>query len=134
MHSRIPEMKILIILSYFLGIGIYVLIVVEVFFLTGSQLEQTFATYILCVSTRTLTDNSCSEEKSQLNELMAFQVCSDITYMLLAVVPTVTVNLIYVIHVRKLKQQCMICCSRKSTEIKKVEKSEKCTRSTQIIL
>ena len=132
MQSRIPEMKILIILSYFLGIGIYALIVVEVFFLTGSQLEQTFAAYILCESTGTLTANSCSEEKSQLNKLMAFHVCSDIAYMLLAVVPTV--NIIYVIHVRKLKQQCMICCSRKSTEIKKVEKSEKCTRSTQIIL
>ena len=98
-------MKILFIVCYFLGIGIFALIVVcAAFWYTVAQFRQDLSEYLLCESIGMRPGNSCADERRSLNSAVILQILFDIAYILLGSFPAV--NLIYAVNISDLKQKC----------------------------
>ena len=92
------EVKILIVLGYFLCAGIYTLAVFAVSYLqnTGPELY----TYFICKS----LGSTVACDSSVISGLISTQILLDISQIIIGLFPAV--NLVYAVNIRKLKEKC----------------------------
>ena len=103
-HNRTPEVKILFILCYFLGIGLFSIAIFSAsFWNTVPKFRQNLSKYFLCETIGTI-GNSCTDERSALDDAIVIQLLFDVAYILLGLFPAV--NLIYAVNISDLKQKC----------------------------
>ena len=87
-------MKILFIICYFLGIGIFALTIFCASF--WSTLPQRLSEYLLCESIGMRPGNSCADERRSLSNEVILQLLFDIAFILLGSFPAV--NLVYAVN------------------------------------
>ena len=104
-RERTPEVKILFIICYFLGIGIFSLLLFSASFWNSvTEFRQDLSEYLLCESIGMKPGNSCADERRSLNNAVTMQFLFDIAFILLCSFPAV--NLIYAVNFSYLKQKC----------------------------
>ena len=97
MHRRLPEVKVLIILCYFLSVSVLALIAYLLTAWRGQVIEM-LSSYFLCQSTGIQSGHFCS--KSGLNA--AVQATFDVVIVLFALIPLV--NLLYAVNFSTIKR------------------------------
>ena len=98
---KLPEVKVLIIICYFLGASLLALVAYALSFWFG-PVNEGLADYILCQSMGIQSGKSC--DTSELNGIVRLQAMYDTVAFLFTLIPTV--NLLYAFNPRKIKQYC----------------------------
>ena len=95
------EIKILIVLCYFIGTGVFTFLTIALRFLQNTRPLEDFGAYFICES----LGKSC--DRSAVDRSIPDQILFDILQMIYGSFPAV--NLLYAINIRELKQKWEHC-------------------------
>ena len=105
---KLPEIKIFIIICYFLGVSVLAIVSYSLSFWIGSFNEE-LTRYILCQSTGSQPGAELCN-RSELNRIVRLQVVYDTVAVLFTLIPTV--NLLYAINPERIKRLYIRCSAR----------------------
>ena len=99
-EGKLPEVKILIIFCYFLGVSVLAIVCYVLSFWTGS-VNEGLTRYILCQSNG-VQPGAESCDRSQLSAIVRLQATCDAVAFLFVLLPTV--NLLYAVNPKRIRQ------------------------------
>jgi len=101
------ERKILIILCYYVLLGVIALTAFTIFTRNSTQFSDAIAEYWLCESTGVNPENTCDRLRESFQQL-SYPGLSAVSYVLLGIFPAV--NLIFAVNVKEIKQKFRTWC------------------------
>ena len=122
------ERKILIILCYYVLLGVIALTAFTIFTRNSTQFSDAIAEYWLCESTGVNPENSCDRLRESFQQL-SYPGLSAVSYVLLGIFPAV--NLIFAVNVKEIKQKFKTWCGRAATFHSSEERSTALQLPTQ---